>query len=67
MIDVSDELHTAVNVGIADIVGGRFRSFDTPIVLDQYLQKLAAAVWSDENSTPSVLIPDEANPNCKLV
>lgn len=47
-------LQQAVNFGIADIDAGRFRSFDTPEVLIQHLQKLAEDIFALENTAPSV-------------
>jgi hypothetical protein len=67
MSRVSDDLRAAADVGIADIAGGRFRSFDNPIALDQYLQELAAGILGDESSALSVRIPDEASKDCKPV
>ncbi len=37
-------LQDAVNVGIADIEGGRFRAFDTPEAIDRHLSVLVRDV-----------------------
>jgi len=47
-------LRAAVKIRIDDLGAGRFRRFDTPDMLVQHLQKLAADILGHDKTAPSV-------------